>query len=738
MKRVPIKSLILSAAMALPLSHLALAANEVKKTGSFKSDTFTKIDTALSQAAQKSAEVPVILILADQAQHGLAMKIRENYQTRIETLEKKIRNLLAGFSPKQALRTQDEEIEHFKMINAQMPDKQRAELRALNSEREKVESTMRREIAAAAGTSVTKSQGEIVRLVESMGGKISTQVAIINAVAAVVPSASLKELASHPGISELVYDAPGKPELDNQISSLGVSGFWNLGYDGGVWDVGVLDSGVDENHSALSSHTFYENYATNGSHGTGVACMYGSTNATYKGLAFGLDSIIVDNAGSASTSMAGADWMLRSAGDDAETINYSWGNGTASSTSWGAMAKFVDAVVNDYDVAWVKSAGNSGAGTTTITQPGENYNALTVANMDDLNTVTRSDDVITSSSSRGPTSDGRKKPDLAAPGNNTFTCRPGNLWGNLGGTSSAAPKVGATTLLLRDAGHWDPMTMKAVLINTADSWEDNNTNSAADDGPKTGREWNKTYGWGYLDVWHASFHRNDYFRSFVYPNGQNNDFRLYKGFAYTGDKATLVWERDLTYNNSSTPTSYRNLSDLDLKMYRESNNTTEGSDTTIRDNAHQVAVTGAGNKVVKVYAYSSSFDGASYERFALATEENFSVATGPRFNVGLTSPGLVFDFAIFTITATVNNTGDLNAHNVNATLNLPGGFTLLSGARTQSLGSITDGTNDTVSWTVRAPFTFLFPLTYTYSVSINSNSYQETFTGSGSRGITVF
>ena len=53
------------------------------------------------------------------------------------------------------------------------------------------------------------------------------------------------------------------------------------------------------------------------------------------------------------------------------------------------------------------------SGMNTMTVPANNYNALTVANMDDKNTVTRSDDIITGSSSRGPTEDGHKKPGIS-------------------------------------------------------------------------------------------------------------------------------------------------------------------------------------------------------------------------------------------------------------------------------------------------------------------------------------
>lgn len=727
-----------------PLTHAILIAMAASAATSYadsdrkselpKADAVVRIDPMLERLAAQQTSLPVIIIFGEQPQRKIARALNEKYEPQIDALAARVRGIYDKYLPRDNQDTEDKEIEHSKKLSQYVTDADKKEIRALNEEREKLMRELRQQIARESAASVAEVQKVYAGRISSLGAKIQENYATLNAISAEIPVAALKEIASLSGVAEIVYNNPGKAELSNQVQSLGADTWWASGFDGGVWDVGVLDEGVLETHDALKSHTFYENYATNGNHGTGVACMYASTNATHKGLAFGLNAILVDNAGDDATTMAGADWMLRFAGDDPEVINYSWGNGDATGSDWHSLSRFVDGVVFDYATNWAKSAGNQGAGTNTMTIPANNYNGLTVTNMYDNNTITRTDDVIWNTSSRGPTVDGRKKPDLSAPGHETMTCNNSGGYSNLGGTSSAAPKVGAASLLLMDGGNWDPRAIKAVLINTADSWEDNNTDTSADDGAKTGKEWNKTYGWGYLDLWHAHFHRNDYFSSSVKPKGQTGSFKLYKGQMYNGDKATLVWEREVDYNNAATPTSYRSLSDLDLKLYAETTNTQLDSDTTVKDNVHQVAASASQAAVVKVYAYSSSFDGAATEPYTLATEENFALATGPVFTNTITAPASVYRGFNFTYTVAVKNTGDLDAHSVNVSINLPAGFVLASGTATQNVGSIADGGTKTVSWTVTAPN---YVTTASIGMTAKSVSYGETFSATAAKSISV-
>lgn len=95
-------------------------------------------------------------------------------------------------------------------------------------------------------------------------------------------------------------------------------------------------------------------------------------------------------------------------------------------------------------------------------------NCITVGNVDKA-------DVLSSSSSRGPTKDGRMKPEVCAVGTDVNSTQPNNNYGLLSGTSMSCPAVAGTFAVLMEAykdlnGGLSPSSalLKAVLMNTAD------------------------------------------------------------------------------------------------------------------------------------------------------------------------------------------------------------------------------------------------------------------------------
>lgn len=283
-----------------------------------------------------------------------------------------------------------------------------------------------------------------------------------------------------------------------------------LGLNGAGTTIGICDTGVSTNdaatmHADLSGRFVFAVNGSNGAvtnpdgdgHGThvaGIAAGNGASGDTDpQGFLLGQG---VAPGASHGAIVATSTWTNRidtAAQNGADVVNSSLGVNPAGS-AYSASDRAIDLGVRDADgaggagnraITLVFSAGNSGPGAQTCTKATKN--AIVVGNALNFRPGEGdpSDDIrgLRTSSSRGPTADGRIFPVLTAPGTDVVSARGGfrgaytdtggtvhNTHARLTGTSMAAPVVTGMCALLtewwrttRSGATPSPATLKALL-----------------------------------------------------------------------------------------------------------------------------------------------------------------------------------------------------------------------------------------------------------------------------------
>jgi len=258
--------------------------------------------------------------------------------------------------------------------------------------------------------------------------------------------------------------------------------------------IGILDTGIDSNHpdfyfpngtcKIVLNISMVPGESPNdvfghGTHVAGIAAGTGlASHGKYVGEAPGawLANIkVLNNKGYGYDS-----WII--AGIEAAVkykiniINLSLGGG-GNGDGTDPLSRAVDWAV-DHGVVVVVAAGNKGPNYSTLGSPAVAKKAITVG-------AINKNLKIASFSSRGPTGDGRVKPDVVAPGvdiiaplakNSTLAKEfpnriikgEGGDYISLSGTSMAAPHVaGVAALILQVHRDWTPMMVKNVISSTA-------------------------------------------------------------------------------------------------------------------------------------------------------------------------------------------------------------------------------------------------------------------------------
>ena len=295
------------------------------------------------------------------------------------------------------------------------------------------------------------------------------------------PEALLK-LEQNPAVVRIWEDRPVYVTLDVSVPHIHAPHLWGLGFDGTGIKVAIIDTGIDPEHPdfgdrIVETHDFTGTKpgAVDGhGHGTHVASTIAGSGEASGGRFIGvapqahlLIAKVLDDNGSGMTSdvMAGVDWAVQTG---AQVLNLSLGsNGPCDGSD--PLSAICDEAVNQGVVVCVAS-GNAGPGASTVGSPGCARNVITIG-------ATNDTDQVTTFSSRGPTSDGRIKPDVCFPGFNIIAARAkGTSMGtaldgyytSASGTSMATPHAaGVAAQLLEAFPTITPAEIKQRMMATA-------------------------------------------------------------------------------------------------------------------------------------------------------------------------------------------------------------------------------------------------------------------------------
>ncbi|MBA7671668.1 hypothetical protein ES703_79828 [subsurface metagenome] len=307
-------------------------------------------------------------------------------------------------------------------------------------------------------------QNVVMQEITTLGGEVTDRVfRTINALRVSIDATQLQPLAVNPNVDRIVpvefyvfpvdWDRQGiLPQLEESSVILDVDKLWDMGYTGDDIVIAVVDTGINEDMKwlqrdgqsvVIDSYELYDDWVH--WHGTACASCIASQNPEYLGMAPDADLLDVEVF---LPSGAASNWDIIKGWEWVANWKARTGRFVICTNSFGAppqytgcggwdrpciMCEAANNMVLNHNIPMVIAAGNHYPNENPrVNCPGQSQYALTVGATDD-------DNVIASFSNIGPTTDGKRKPDVVAPGVriNTFDDR-GNMIA-VSGTSFSTP-----------------------------------------------------------------------------------------------------------------------------------------------------------------------------------------------------------------------------------------------------------------------------------------------------------
>ena len=293
-------------------------------------------------------------------------------------------------------------------------------------------------------------------------------------------AAAIQRLESDPDVVKIYEDRPVYAYLDTSVPIIQVPRLWDEGLTGEGVRIAIIDTGIDPEHPDFQGR-IVETHDLTGEgpvdehgHGTHCASIAAGSGAAsggkYRGVAPGASIysakvLRANGQGMMSDVMGGVDWAVDRG---VQIISLSLG-GPGPSDGRDALSEMCDAAVEEGIVLCI-AAGNDGPNGYTVGSPGSARRVITIGASSDL-------DRVATFSSRGPTTDGRAKPDVVLPGVDIVAARAKDTamgpvidehYTVASGTSMATPHAaGVCALLLQAEPSLSPEEIKASLMATA-------------------------------------------------------------------------------------------------------------------------------------------------------------------------------------------------------------------------------------------------------------------------------